>query len=32
MIAALDETKVEVVGCLDTIAICTGEVVDGVHL
>lgn len=30
VIAALDDAKVEVVGCLDDIAICNGEVVDGV--
>lgn len=30
VIAALDEAKFEVVGCLDDIAICNGEVVDGV--
>ena len=30
VIAALDQAKVEVVGCLDDIAICNGEVVDGV--
>ena len=30
VIDALDEAKVEVVGCLDHIAICNGEVVDGV--
>ena len=30
VIAALDDAKVEVIGCLDDIAICNGEVVDGV--
>ena len=30
MIAALDEAKVEVVGSIDDIAICNGEVIDGV--
>ena len=30
VIAALDEAQVEVVGCLDHIAIRNGEVVDGV--
>ena len=30
VIAALDEAKLEVVGCLDHIAIYNGEVVDGV--
>jgi len=30
VIAALDEAKVEVVGCLDDIAICNGEAADGV--
>ena len=30
VIAALDDAKVEVVGCLDDIAICNGEVIDGV--
>ena len=32
VIAALDESKVEVAGCLDDIAVCNGEVVDGVLL
>ena len=30
VIAALDQAKVEVVGSLDDITICNGEVVDGV--
>ena len=30
MIAALDEAEVEFVGCLDDIAICEGEIADGV--
>ena len=32
VIAALDEAKVEVVGCLDDVAICNREVLDGVLL
>ena len=32
LIAALDESKVEVAGCLDDIALCKGEVLDGVLL
>ena len=32
VIAALDESKVEVAGCLDDIALCNGEVLDGVLL
>ena len=32
VIAALDQAKVEVVGCLDDVAICNGEVVDGVFV
>ena len=32
VIAALDDSKVEVAGCLDDIALCNGEVLDGVLL
>ena len=32
VIAALDESKVEVAGCLDDIALFKGEVLDGVLL